>query len=577
MNTLEQQAENQPINLTLLDTLVVDYLYHEGVLDENINRENAESFSKYQDKMATLKKIRELMLDGRIAESMELVKQIQPSVLSDQKLLFKLHKQQFIEMLRRGEDPKVALQHAQNTLVPMALHAFPDAYSEFKNSLLLLIFKETESSSIKSLSEEWNIAHRDELASSLHATLLASLGVQETIFPLLLRYLSTIHNYYHVMNGLVSPFPEIERLLLPDRLPPPIPKDPDFRVQMSDVHALAQAACIPQETAINAIKNTKGSVEEALKNELARIQLNHDLLTHEVLEYCEYRGIFGKNVRFSSKGSKYQAQYGNNTNNNSAESTVAEKIQRLKKIREALTEDNGGIGETVNEIVSMDPTFSKTNPHTYFQLRQFHFRECLRLGLVQEAISISTNELTPIANEHPDLQGALRNTILLLAFSPNTPLPPGIEIMNQHPSTLAGPLYTMLGNNLKLVEPRILKMIKYLIKVHIESFKQNVAPDRFEKLFKINELKKPEDSGNANPNAGITNANPNAGGNPPGAGIGGGGNPDIEGEAMDESEEGIDENSINTLIELANFTRDQAIAVLQEYGDVNEALQALFP
>lgn len=37
------------------DGLVVDYLYHEGILDENLNRENAESFAKYKDKMDFLK------------------------------------------------------------------------------------------------------------------------------------------------------------------------------------------------------------------------------------------------------------------------------------------------------------------------------------------------------------------------------------------------------------------------------------------------------------------------------------------------------------------------------------------
>ena len=37
------------------DGMVADYLYHEGILDENLNRENAESFAKYKDKMDFLK------------------------------------------------------------------------------------------------------------------------------------------------------------------------------------------------------------------------------------------------------------------------------------------------------------------------------------------------------------------------------------------------------------------------------------------------------------------------------------------------------------------------------------------
>jgi len=32
-------------------------LYHEGILEENLNREHAESFSKYRDQMENLKVI----------------------------------------------------------------------------------------------------------------------------------------------------------------------------------------------------------------------------------------------------------------------------------------------------------------------------------------------------------------------------------------------------------------------------------------------------------------------------------------------------------------------------------------
>ena len=187
-------------------------------------------------------------------------------------------------MLRRGEDPKVALGYAQHHLGPLALESSPEAYAEFKNCLLMVMYKEGDS--IPSLVAEWRVGNREVLASSLHATLLSALGVQETLFPLLLRYLITVHNIFHVMNGVTPVFGEIEQLVLPDKLPAPTSRQPpNGPLATNDVQALQQTLSISQQDAVNALRFSNNNLEAALKNELSRIQLNRDMLIHMIMEY----------------------------------------------------------------------------------------------------------------------------------------------------------------------------------------------------------------------------------------------------------------------------------------------------
>jgi len=85
-------------------------------------------------------------------------------------------------------------------------------------------------------------------------------------------------------------------------------------------------------------------------------------------------------------------------------------------------------------------------------------------------------------------------------------------------------------------------------------------------LFRLHELKKPEQSLTSNVNQPHNNQNQL--------------NHQNNGENQDEvdDEDVIDELTITTLMEVMNFTRDQAMTVLQEYGgDLNLVFQSLMP
>ena len=229
-----------------------------------------------------------------------------------------------------------------------------------------------------------------------------------------------------------------------------------------------------------------------------------------------------------------------------------------------------GIRGAVADILELYPHFSQQQPIMFFQLKQFEFRECLNLGLSQEALAISSNDLVPIGKSHPELEPALRSTLILLAFPSQTPLPPGVNPLPQHPSSIAGPLYTLLAQKLGLVEPRILKMIKYLCCVHTEWFKQIIIPDRFEKLFKLNELKKSEGQ------FGESRGNHGANAHPAAAADANAVPQDQQPMDQDNPNDGVDDVSVQTLMEIMGFTRDQAVSLLLENGgDLNEVLQIL--
>jgi hypothetical protein len=108
-------------------------------------------------------KIKNLIVSGKILDAIELSKGINPLVFSDSKLLFKLYKQQvvgcwwisnacihsttqFVELLRQ-EEVDEAIKLARNCLAPFALDAFPEAYLQFKHTLLMLLYHRKDLSS----------------------------------------------------------------------------------------------------------------------------------------------------------------------------------------------------------------------------------------------------------------------------------------------------------------------------------------------------------------------------------------------------------------------------------------------
>lgn len=290
----ESIFEKVPVNWNALDALVIDYAETEQLL-----LGSDKSLSSFVLR-STISHIRRLIEEGSINEALELLQRQAPSVLQDQKLLFRLHKQKFIELLRVGgpQAQEEAIQCSRTVLGPCALTAYPEAYEEFKRLLLVLIYSKDDSGS--PVVQEWSESKRIELAATVTSVLRAQLRAYDPLFSLALRYLISTHNSYCSRQGATSPIAELSSALLDkEKDPPATPLDclmeaPKF--DESDVQALAHAVDLSRQGAVDSLRYAEGDLNLALKNELSRIRLDTGLLDDLVHDYCVYRGLIDANT-----------------------------------------------------------------------------------------------------------------------------------------------------------------------------------------------------------------------------------------------------------------------------------------
>jgi hypothetical protein len=142
---IQKAAKDQPLNNSLLDKLVMEYLVNQGIILENTLQQ--EHDSELVKKRKILFEIRACVIQGKILQALQLATQCDPKILNNRDLMFKLHLQNFIEMVRyaKQDDKKLeCLEYCKNVLVPLASDSYPNAYNEFKSVLPLLIFSEKD-------------------------------------------------------------------------------------------------------------------------------------------------------------------------------------------------------------------------------------------------------------------------------------------------------------------------------------------------------------------------------------------------------------------------------------------------
>ncbi|KAH7446944.1 hypothetical protein KP509_01G083400 [Ceratopteris richardii] len=285
MGMEESIFENVPVNWNALDALVLDYAENEQLL---LGSEKClESFML----RSTVNHVRGLIEQGSIDEALDLIQRHAPCVLQDQRLLFRLHKQKFIELLRAGgqQAQEEAIQCSRTVLGPCALTAYPEAYEEFKRLLLVLIYSKDDTGS--PVAQEWSESNRTELAAILASVLRARFRAYDPLFSLVLRYLLS----YCSRQGATSPIADLSTALMnKEKDPPAMPNDclleaPKFNE--SDVQALAYAVDLSRQGAVDSLRYAGADLKLALKNELSRIKLDIGLLDELVHDYCIYRGL----------------------------------------------------------------------------------------------------------------------------------------------------------------------------------------------------------------------------------------------------------------------------------------------
>ncbi|KAK7251062.1 hypothetical protein RIF29_33937 [Crotalaria pallida] len=307
----EKEMESAPVNWETLDALVIDFAKSENLIEDSDSvpspspssspSSSSPSSSSYQLRLV-IRQIRRSLESGAIDAAVDLLRLHAPSILTDHRILFRLHKQKFIELLRKGtvEDRDSAIDCLRTALAPCALDAYPEAYEEFKHVLLAFIYDKDDTTS--PVANEWSERRRFDLAGFMSSMLRAHLHAYDPIFSMALRYLISIHRAYCLRQGISSPISDLtERLLLEERDPPATPQDTLYEVppfDEVDIQALAHAVELTRQGAIDSLRFAKGDLVMAFQNELCRMRIDVPLLDQLIREYCVYRGIvdpaFGK-------------------------------------------------------------------------------------------------------------------------------------------------------------------------------------------------------------------------------------------------------------------------------------------
>uniref|UniRef100_A0A0E0EX59 CTLH domain-containing protein n=1 Tax=Oryza meridionalis TaxID=40149 RepID=A0A0E0EX59_9ORYZ len=634
-----------PVNWDALDALVLDFARSDRLLLPSASPSPPSSPSSSSTTTATsssssapspsssyrsrllIRRARTALEEGDVDAALALLRAHAPAALLDHRLLFHLHKQRFVELVRRGTeaDREAALDCLRTALAPCALDAYP-----------------------------WSIKKRFELAGLLSSILRTHLQAYDPILSMTLR----IHKLLCSRQGISSPISNLtERLLFDDRDPPAV-----------DVQALAHAVELTRQGAVDSLKFAKGDLFQAFQNELCRMKLDLPLLDKLIHEYCIYRGIVeggshvlpglqsnnqSNDVNFVDKQedsteTRIDFEMTNNQNGNCSTSDTSHHdswSRRLRRVRSSasgqrrrkrwrgrvddldygcetpldankhailcsaldMDEDDmivkpdlmadtglpdsrcnqdqkyevilemrdltrkGMASKVVEEINNMDPDFFLKNPILLFQLKQVEFLKLVASGDHGAALKVASTHLGPLAASNQALLKPLKETLVTL-------IQPCEDVLTKSVSlpVLASSLQIAMSRRLGIEEPQLMKIIRTTLHTHSEWFKLQMCKDRFEHFLKIDSLKEVDPSaGSHNMSKVLTDECAN-------------GSSQIttcsSGKVLDEgsspqesSEVTCDENAILKVMEFLALPRADAIQLLMQYGGNAEAvIQQIF-
>lgn len=324
-----QSPSPSPVNWETLDALVIEFAKSENLIEDYSSppaSPSSPSSSSYQYRVLILQ-IRRLLQSGNIDSAIDLLRLHAPSVLDDHRLLFRLQKQKFIELLRKGteKDRDSAFNCLRTALAPSALDAYPEAYEEFKHVLLAFIYDKDDQTS--PVVNEWSERRLFELAGLMTSVLRAHLHAYDPVFSMAIRYLISIHKGFCFRQGISSPITDLtERLLLEERDLPATPQEGLFEAppfDEVDIQALAHAVELTRQGAVDSLKFAKGDLFQAFQNEVCRMRMDVTMLDELIHEYCVYRGIVNSGAPNSSSQGMQLVHEPSVSNQAESESTLS--------------------------------------------------------------------------------------------------------------------------------------------------------------------------------------------------------------------------------------------------------------
>ncbi|KAI9223845.1 CTLH/CRA C-terminal to lish motif domain-containing protein [Blastocladiella britannica] len=169
-----------------LTKLVLNYLVIEGYKDaaEALCSETGIKPAAHLAAIDGRMNVRSAILAGNIMRAIDLVNDLDPEILeSDAQLLFRLHLQHLVEMIRAG-DVVAAVQFAREELAPRG-EDNPALLEELEQAMTLLVFGSEPESPVAEL---WDVAYRQQVASEVNAAILTSQSQEkDPKLPMLLR------------------------------------------------------------------------------------------------------------------------------------------------------------------------------------------------------------------------------------------------------------------------------------------------------------------------------------------------------------------------------------------------------
>eukprot|EP00798_Chlamydomonas_sp_ICE-L_P020920 gene20920-27768_t len=674
-----------PISLEATDALVISFLE---------SRKDASEKSSSQ--ISACRSIARFIGEGDIETALTKLKDGFSSILDDGRLGFRLQKARFLELLHQsGPDTDLkSIALARDELAPLAEDAYPEAYSEFRQLLLLLVYGTNhEASPLEVCGSRGSAAlpldlkkSRAELAELTYQTMRQKLGLHEPLLVLALCYLLRLRQAHYLPppppaqhrntpperspaaqhialphpdspaspeSNIAAPGPAdsdsisklADALLLPQRDAAPLPAEfseaGPGSYREADLQALIQCLGISRREAVDALKLANTEVDIALKDELARLHLDKNLLLELLVEYAAFRGLpqdileapasWDSSVGGSARGkpSSYDGKAA------PAAMSVAESMdvdvdmegKRPMDSREAHKptppegasaadsergaspstsyHHNGGGGASSSSIranmfqthpsrsdsrsppskecdavgiekhaLELQPGIFDEFPRLHFDLICCQYINLVAAGDTLGALAVVRGRLGPLTQKHEELQVPLKEAMAALVPS-SAPACWSPPVLADVAASLQTMLQTRLGLGLGL--PRLVLLLEHLLGIHHHWVCSESFSDPFMTLLSLRQLSP-------------VGSHPVAAGSAAGAGRASdsvhgmlrlqlGSEPsDWVSLAVDEEgEEGVDEELVLRIMEVAEVSRSTAISMLQQHeGDFDAAINGYF-
>ncbi|CAL5218768.1 g487 [Coccomyxa viridis] len=295
------------VSTSVLDSLVLEYMTSEGLIDftdEALQQREIDEASRAKEAVALLRRchaVRREVNAGRVEEAISMVEDMRSGIMKDQRLLYVMKTRKFLELLRPGteEARKAALECLRKEVTPLAEVAYPEAYGEYKQTVIALAIGEREAGVHPAAKELWATHKRSDTAAMLSRTARQAAGLSYSQLSLILRYLVFVHGMLKEQNPGASELladdrtnnQTIANLLGSAREPPPLPTDGPQTFLEADIQALKEAVQLTRHEAVQGLKHTHGDVSKAFTNELAALDLDVSLVDGLVQTYALQREL----------------------------------------------------------------------------------------------------------------------------------------------------------------------------------------------------------------------------------------------------------------------------------------------